>query len=60
LESAGDFLIKPLKHHLEENLLNLYKGKVMIFRSGLPKGEVAILDGRALIWREISSPSLLK
>lgn len=53
LESSGDLLIKPLKHHLEENLLNLYKGKVKILRSGLPKGDAAILGGSALIWHEL-------
>jgi glucokinase len=54
LESAGDLLIKPLKHHLEENLLNLFKGKVKILRSGLPKGDAAILGGSALIWHELN------
>ena len=54
LESAGDLLINPLKHYLEENLLNLYKGKVKILRSGLPHGEAAILGSSALIWHELN------
>jgi len=53
LETAGDLFLKPLKYHLEDNLLNLYKNKVKILRSGLPKGDAAILGGSALIWNEL-------
>ncbi|MDD8017459.1 MAG: ROK family protein [Bacteroidota bacterium] len=50
---AGDLIVRPTKHHMELNLLNLFKSKVDILLSGMPRGDVAILGASALIWHEL-------
>ena len=50
LAQAGDLLLKPLHHHLEENLLNIYKNKVKLLQSALPDADAAILGASALVW----------
>lgn len=45
---AGDALMQPLRHHFEKNLLFLYKDKVQILLSQLPKNDAAILGAAAL------------
>lgn len=47
---AGDLLLKPVRESLEENLLNVYKGKVAVDVSGLPGIDSAILGAAALVW----------
>lgn len=53
LARAGDFIFKPTKKYLEENLLGIFKNKVRLLPSELPAGETAILGAAALIWNEI-------
>jgi len=53
LAKAGDFIFKPTKKYLEENLLGIFKNKVKLIPSGLPEGETAILGAAALIWIEL-------
>jgi glucokinase len=53
IAAAGDLLLIPTKRHMENNMLNLFQGKVEILLSGLVKGNVAILGASALIWHEI-------
>ena len=50
LANAGDMLLVPAKKHLEEQLLNIYKNKVKILKSGLPDADAAILGASALAW----------
>lgn len=50
LANAGDILLRPLKKHLEENLLNIYQNKVVLLRSALPDADAAILGDSALVW----------
>ncbi|MCR4965997.1 MAG: ROK family protein [Bacteroidales bacterium] len=45
---VGDILMKPLKKYFEEQLLFLYKGKVLVELSHLPSNDAAILGAAAL------------
>ncbi|MCK4640846.1 MAG: ROK family protein [Candidatus Marinimicrobia bacterium] len=55
LAAAGDYIFKPVKEHMEANLLHIFKNKVKILPSGLPMGEAAILGAGALIWHQLSA-----
>lgn len=50
LSKAGDILLQPVKRYLEENLLNIYQGKIEILSSALPDADAAILGASALAW----------
>lgn len=50
LSKAGDLLFKPVKKHLENNLLHIYKGKIDLLQSALPDTDAAILGASALVW----------
>ncbi len=50
LAKAGDFMIKPAKKYMEENLLAIYKNKIDIVPSGLSERDAAILGSSALAW----------
>jgi len=50
LANAGDLLAIPLKHHLEANLLHIFKNKVKVLRSNLKEADAAILGAASLIW----------
>jgi glucokinase len=52
LAKAGDLLFKPTSYYLEENLLNIYKGKVKLLGSGLKNNNAAIVGAAALVWQE--------
>jgi len=49
LANAGDFIFKPTKKYMEENLLKIFKNKIEIKPSGLPESDAAILGAAALI-----------
>jgi glucokinase len=53
LAGAGDFIFTPTKKYMEEYMLNIFKNKVRLLPSGLPKGDSAILGAAALIWKEL-------
>jgi glucokinase len=53
LAGAGDFIFGPTKKYMEEYLLAIFKNKVRLLPSGLPKGNSAILGAAALIWKEL-------
>ena len=53
LAQAGDLIFKPVKQHMEEHLLNIYKNKVKLLPSELPPGDAAILGASALVWKEL-------
>lgn len=46
---SGNFLIDPLKKHMEENLLVNYKGKIRLLVSELEEANAAILGASALV-----------
>ncbi len=50
LAKAGDLLLKRVHRHMEENLLNIYKNKVVLIQSALPDADAAILGASALAW----------
>ena len=50
---AGDLIFKPTRKYLEENLLQIYKGKVKVLPSQLPIGNAAIVGASALVWNEL-------
>jgi glucokinase len=53
LARAGDFIFVPTKKYMEQYMLNIFKNKVRLLPSGLPKGNSAILGAAALIWKEL-------
>ena len=53
LASSGELILEPVKRHMENNLLNIFKNKVKVLPSGLSEGNVAVLGSAALIWNEI-------
>lgn len=55
LASAGDLLLKPTKHFMDQYLLPVYRGKVKILPSELKNGNVAILGAAALAWDGLES-----
>lgn len=50
LTKAGDLLMNPIKHHMERNLLNIYKGKTKLLFSQLKESDAAVLGASALGW----------
>lgn len=50
LAKSGDLLMKPLVKSMEENLLNIYKGKVKVLVSELKDSDAAVLGASALGW----------
>jgi glucokinase len=50
LARAGDTLLDPVKRHMENNMLNVYKNKVQLLQSALPDADAAILGASALAW----------
>lgn len=53
LALAGDLIIKPTKHYMNECILNIFKNKVKVLPSALPGGSAAVLGAAALIWNEL-------
>ena len=50
LAKAGDYILKPTKKYMEDNLLAIYKDKIEIILSGLSERDAAILGASALTW----------
>lgn len=50
VSNAGNLLLNHVRESLEENVINLWKGKVKVLRSGLPESDAAILGVGALAW----------
>lgn len=49
---AGDFLLKPTKLHMEQNLLPIFRNKVKLVLSELDEADAAILGASALVWEK--------
>lgn len=49
---AGDFILKPTKHHMEANLLPIFQNKVKLIFSELKEADAAILGASALVWEK--------
>ncbi|HYG49447.1 MAG TPA: ROK family protein [Flavobacteriales bacterium] len=50
--NAGHILLDPLRHKFEENLLQIYKNKIPILRSGLAENDAAVLGAASLMLNE--------
>ncbi len=53
LVNSGKWIFDPLHKYFESYLLEVYKGKVKILRSGLPEKTSAISGAAALIWEDL-------
>jgi glucokinase len=53
LAKAGNLILEPTRRHLEDNLLNIYKGKVKVLISGMEEINAAIMGAGALAWKEL-------
>ena len=51
LANAGDLLMKPIVKAMEENLLQIWKGKIKVLPSGLAGADAAVLGASALGWK---------
>lgn len=49
LAKAGDFIFKPTRDAMEENLMDIFKGKVKLLPSGIDTN-AAILGASAMVW----------
>ncbi len=50
LTKAGDFILKPTRDAMEENLVEVFQNKVKILVSHLKESDAAILGASALVW----------
>ncbi|MCF0177579.1 MAG: ROK family protein [Bacteroidales bacterium] len=50
LVRAGEFILKPIREALEENVLFTWKGKVNVIPSSLKESDAAILGASSLAW----------
>jgi glucokinase len=53
LALSGDLIVKPTKQALDNNVLNIFKGKTQIVLSKLTDRNAAVLGSAALIWSEL-------
>lgn len=50
LSKAGPLLFEPVKRHMEDSMLRIYKNKIALLPSALPDSDAAILGASALAW----------
>ena len=50
LMKAGDLIMKPTQKAMEDNLLQVFKGKVKLLYSNLKEADAAILGASSLVW----------
>lgn len=56
LALAGNLILNPIRYHLEDSLLYLYKGKVKLLVSDLMNYDnAAIMGAAAIVWHKIKS-----
>jgi glucokinase len=53
LANAGEYIFKPTRQYMEQNLLENYKDKVKLLPSKLEGAHAAILGASALVWKEL-------
>ena len=49
---SGDLLMNPVRKHMEENLLPIFRNKVKLLFSELKESDAAILGASALVWEK--------
>jgi glucokinase len=55
LANAGDFIVKPTRKYMEENLLPIFRNKVKILLSSVQEANAAVLGASALAWKELDT-----
>lgn len=50
LAKAGDYIMKPVQKAIDNNVLNIYKGKIKLLVSELKDSDAAVLGASALGW----------
>ena len=50
LAKSGDYIMKPIKKALDENILKIYEGKTQLLVSELKDADAAVLGASALGW----------
>ena len=55
LVNAGKHLLEPTRRHMEENMMNIYRGKVKLLVSGLQNKNAGVLGAAALAWQKINT-----
>lgn len=50
LAKSGDYIMKPVLNAIDENVLNIYKGKTKLLISELKDSDAAVLGASALAW----------
>lgn len=50
LAKAGDYIFKPIQQAIDNNVLNIYKGKTKLLASELKDSDAAVLGASALGW----------
>ena len=55
LTKAGDFILKPTRESMEDNLIKVFQNKVKILISHLKEAHAAILGASALVWEKEQS-----
>lgn len=53
LAKAGELIIDPVKKHMEENLLPIFRNKISILQSGIRGSNGAVLGAAALAWKQL-------
>lgn len=57
LAKSGSLLLAPTQRYMEENLLNIFKNKVVVALSTIPENDAAILGTAALVWKHQAESS---
>ena len=47
---SGDYIMKPIQKAIDDNILNIYKGKTKLLVSELKDSDAAVLGASALAW----------
>ena len=55
LTKAGEFILKPTRESMEDNLIQVFQNKVKILISHLKEAHAAILGASALVWEKEQS-----
>ena len=51
LANAGELLLEPIRKHMNENVVFLWRDKVKVLKSSLPGADAAVLGASALGWK---------
>jgi len=53
LANAGELIFEPTIRHMEQNIMQIFKGKIKVLPSGLNGASAAILGAAALVWEKL-------